>query len=159
VPEADAALVRDGDEARVRVQALDNAEWTAPVARTSWSVDAGARTLRVEVDLPKPGETLDPRLRPGMYAYVRVTVPMPEAWVLPAAAVVKAGDATVCYRVVDGRAVRTPIRSGRTDGKFTEVFQRQKPDGGWEDFTADDAVIADKAAALSDGQEVAVTEQ
>ena len=62
VPEADAGLVAEGSPVRIAVQALPGPELTGTVARTSWSLDPGSRTLRTEVDVPNP----DGRLRPGM---------------------------------------------------------------------------------------------
>jgi RND family efflux transporter MFP subunit len=155
VPEADAALVRPGDEATVQVQALRGATFRATVTRTAWALEPGARTLRTEIDLPNP----DGRLRPGMYVQARVVVELPEAWVLPAAALVKQGDATVCYRVEAGKAVRTPVQTGRSDGTFTEVFKKQKlgAANAWEDFTGQESVVATVAASLTDGQAVPVS--
>jgi RND family efflux transporter MFP subunit len=151
VPEADAALVRPGAEATVRVQSLGGAAIRGAVARTAWALDPSARTLRTEIDLPNP----DGRLRPGMYVQARVAVDLPEAWVLPATALAKQGDAVVCYRVEGGKAVRTPVQTGRSDGTLTEVLKWQKPGAAnaWEDFTGRESVAA-PAANLTDGQAV-----
>ncbi|HVK11973.1 MAG TPA: efflux RND transporter periplasmic adaptor subunit [Gemmataceae bacterium] len=151
VPEADAALVRNGAKAAVRVPALRGAEFTGTVSRSAGALDSAARTLRTEIDLPNPEGTL----RPGMFATVRIVCEMPPAWVLPAAAVLKQADQTVVYLARDGKAVRLPVRPGRTDGTFTEVFQKQKA-GGWEDWTGSEPVLAGPIATLSDGQEVPV---
>jgi HlyD family secretion protein len=152
VPEADAALVRKGAEVKISVQALPGIEFTGKVSRTSESLDASSRTLRTEIDLPNP----DGRLRVGLFVTARIVADMPEAWVLPASAVVKQADVTVCFRLKDGKAVKTPIRIGRSDGTFTEVFKKQK-DGApavWEDWTGDEQLLAGQTANLSDGQAV-----
>jgi RND family efflux transporter MFP subunit len=151
VPEADAALVHKGQKATVRVSAL-NAGFEGTVSRTAEALQPGSRTLRVEVDLPNA----DRRLRPGMYVTSSIAAEMPEAWVLPANAVVKQAEQVVCYLYRDGKAVRLPIRTGRTDGKFTEVFEKAGPGGAWEAWTGTEDVLAGPAATLSDGQAVEV---
>ena len=86
---------------------------------------------------------------------MRITAAMPQAWVLPASAVVKQADLTVCFRYDNGKAVRTVIQSGRSDGKFTEVFKKQRPGTTtWDDWTGDEQVLAGQTANLSDGQGV-----
>lgn len=150
VPEADAGLVSEGLPVRVAVQAVRGPELTGTVARTSWSLEPGSRTLRTEIDLPNEGG----KLRPGMYVYARVTATMPEAWAVPAAAVGKAGDEPVVYLVEGGKAVRTPVQVLHGDGQFTQVARYKKPGAaGWTDFTGAEAV-ASPAAAVSDGQPV-----
>lgn len=150
VPEADAGLVAEGRPVRVAVQALGGPDVASTVARTSWSLEPGSRTLRAEIDLPNP----DGRVRPGMYVYARVTAELPEAWSLPAAAVHKLGDEHVVYRVVEGKAVRTPVEVVRGDGQFTQVRRYKKSAStDWADWTGGEAV-ASPAAACSDGQPI-----
>jgi HlyD family secretion protein len=148
VPEADAGLVAEGSPARIAVQALPGPELTGTVARTSWGLDPGARTLRAEVDVPNP----DGKLRPGMYAYARVTAELPAAWAVPAAAVGKAGDDFVVYLAAGGKAVRCPVQVLRGDGQFTQVRRYKKPGAAdWTDVTGGER-FASPAAALTDGQ-------
>lgn len=151
VPEADAGLVREGQEVRLTVQALSRPGLTGKVTRTSWSLEPGSRTLRTEIDLPNP----DGAVRPGMYVYAGITATLPEGWAVPAAAVGKAGDEFVVYRVVDGKAVRTPVQVGHGDGKITQLRRYKKPGATeWTEFTGTETV-ATPAAALTDGQAVA----
>jgi HlyD family secretion protein len=154
VPEADAALVTKGVKAKVSIPALKGVEFAGEVKRTAEALDPGSRTLRVEIDLPNP----DRKLRPGQYVNASITAPMPEAWVLPANAVVKQADQTVCFLYSDGKAVRLPIQPGRTDGTWTEVFRKQKSGvpGAWEDWTGREDVLSGPAATLTDGQAVSV---
>jgi HlyD family secretion protein len=154
VPESDAALVTKGAKAKVSVPALRGAEFSGAVKRTSEALDPGSRTLRVEIDLPNP----ERKLRPGQYVYVWITAEMPPAWVLPANAVVKQADQTVCFLYRDGKAVRLPIQPGRTDGTWTEVFKKQRvgSPGAWEDWTGQEDVLSGPAATLADGQAVEI---
>jgi len=150
VPEADAGLIRDGLPVRIIVQALDGPELTGTVARTSWSLEPGSRTLRAEIDLPNK----DGRVRPGMYVYARVTAELPEAWAVPAAAVGKADDESVVYLAENGKAVRVAVQVVRGDGQFTQVRAYRKPGAAdWTAFTGAEAV-AMPAAVLTDGQTI-----
>ncbi len=152
VPEADAVAVRNGTPASVRIQALGSRELKGEVTRSSWSLEATERTLRTEIDLPNP----EGKLRPGMYAYALIAVQHPNLLTLPATAVVKQGDQTFCYRVENGRAIRTPIKVGLAGDGHVEVLQKQtKADGDapWEEFTGGEEII-NNPAGLSDGQVV-----
>jgi multidrug efflux pump subunit AcrA (membrane-fusion protein) len=147
VPEADAGLVQDGSAVSLSIPALRIPALTAKVTRTSWALAPGSRTLRAEIDLPN-GEG---GLRPGLYVYAKVTGALPESWTLPAAAVVKLGDTMACFRIENGKAVRTPVLAGRSDGTLTEVLKLQKGAGkAWADWTGKEEVAA-SAAGLSDG--------
>lgn len=149
VPEADAALVGPGAEAKLDIPALGSQPVAGKVARVSWSLDPAARTLRAEIDLPNP----ENKLRPGMYVSGRIALPQPEAWALPAGAVVTQGDQWVCFEVRDGKAVRVNVRVGRGDGQIIELLKKQDA-GGWADFSGSETVIADKVSGLTDGQQV-----
>ena len=156
VPEVDAVLIRKGAEAKISVQAMKGAELGGHVSRTSEALEAGSRTLRTEIDVPNP----DGALRPGMYVVGQIKAAMPEAWVLPASAVVKQADIIVCFQYKDGKAVRTVIQTGRSDGKFTEVFKKQQPGStAWEDWTGNEQVLSGETAGLADGQAVQPAEK
>jgi RND family efflux transporter MFP subunit len=153
VPEADAELVNEKSEVKLTVQALYGPSLRGKIVRTSWALDPGARTLRTEIDMPNK----DDRLRPGNYVYAQITNQLPDAWTLPTSALVKQGDAAVCFVIEDGKAVRTPVQVGRGDGKFIQVMKRQRPGSPpvWEDFTGTETIAA-RAAGLTDGQSVQV---
>ena len=159
VPEADAAQVHDGMEAHVRVQALQDQEFTGQVTRSSFVLDNQARTLHTEIDLPNA----DGRLRPGLYAVARLTVERAGALTLPASAVRTEDDQPSVMLVKDGKAVRTPVKLGARQGRRLEVLKLQThpPQQGepaaWDDFTGSEEVVATSPASLTDGQAVRVT--
>ncbi len=132
VPEAEASSVHKGTKARVRVQANDYAEYSATVARTSWALDYRSRTLRAEIDLPNK----EGALRPGTYAYGMVEIDRHDVLTFPMAAVTEIGNEVCCYLYEDGKAVRTPVQTGISDGEHVEVF-RKKVKQKWEPFTGD----------------------
>lgn len=157
VPEADAAYVAPGTTARVRVPALAGHEFTARVTRTSWALDPTARTLVAQIELPNPKATF----RPGMYAYGSVVIERTNVPALPTSAVTQIGNQTYCYLVVEGKAVRTPVRTGVSDGTWIEVSGKLAPsagssDGTWLPFDGTEAVIEGDLSGVSDGQPVTV---
>jgi multidrug efflux pump subunit AcrA (membrane-fusion protein) len=149
VPEADADLVKEKSEVILTIQALSGPTLSGTVTRTSWALDAGARTLRAEIDLPNKGG----RLRPGMYVYARIINQLPTGWTLPASAVAKQGDSTVCFLVEGNKAVQRAVQVGRSDGQFVEVLKRQKSESSpeWSELTGTETIAA-RATGLTDGQ-------
>lgn len=157
VPEADAAFISDGVPARIRCQMIKDQDFQGKVTRSSWSLDAKARTLRAEIDLPNP----QGKLRPGMYAYVTFKAESPSGFTLPAAAVVTQGEQVYCFRVENDKAIRTPLKIGARNAQEVQVFRKQTTvpskageSGVWEDFTGQEEIAASNAASLADGQAV-----
>ncbi|MBM3981127.1 MAG: efflux RND transporter periplasmic adaptor subunit [Planctomycetes bacterium] len=150
VPEADAGLVSAGQEVRLAIQAVQGPEVVGKVARTSWALEPGSRTLRTEIDLPNNNGLL----RPGTYVHAKLSAELPAAWAVPAAAVGKVGDEPVMYLVENGKAARVAVQLLKGDGQFTQV-RRYKRAGAsdWTDVTGAEQV-ASPAAALTDGQAV-----
>jgi multidrug efflux pump subunit AcrA (membrane-fusion protein) len=66
VPELKAAGVHVDSDADIKVYGLDGKLLTGHVTRIAGALDPATRTMRVEIDLPNPNQTL----RPGMYAQV-----------------------------------------------------------------------------------------
>jgi RND family efflux transporter MFP subunit len=139
VPEADAGLVRDGMEAKVRAQGK---EFAGTVTRTSGFLDPRTRTLRTEIDLPNK----DGALLPGTYAYATLTARREGVLTLPASAVVAAPEGTYCYRVENGKAVRAPLQTGLSGGGLVEVLKIQTKPGTWEDVSGSEEIAANAAA-------------
>ena len=156
-PEADAPYVAPGTRARVRVPALANDEFPARVTRTSWALNSTSRTLTAQVELPNPRGTF----LPGMYAYGSVLIERPDVRALPVSAVTQIGNQTYCYLAVGGKAVRTPVQTGVSDGTWVEVAGKLvrsagSPDGTWAPFDGTEAVIDGDLSGISDGLPVNV---
>jgi RND family efflux transporter MFP subunit len=142
VPEVEAAKVDLGDSATLRIQALDGAEFKGQVTRTSWALDEENRTLTTEIDL----DNADGRLRPGMYATTTVQLAESnDAIALPVAAVARKDEATFCFVIRNGKAIRTPIKLGLRVGGEWEIA---------EGLSGDETVALAKAETLQDGQKV-----
>ncbi len=141
VPEAESALVEPGDPAKIRIQSLAGREVSGKVARTSWALDQGTRSLRVEIDLTNADGTL----RPGMYAYTTIVVAEhPDVLTLPLSAVIREPGKAYCVVAEEGKARRRPLRIGLSDGIRIEIL---------EGIATKDAVIA-SGADLAEGQDV-----
>lgn len=149
VPEADTGLVSPGGAVRLSLQS-GSGEEAGKVTRTSWSLEPGSRTLRTEIDVPNPKGLL----RPGMYAYARLTAELPAAWSVQTAAVGKVNDEPVMYLVEGGKAVRVVVELLRGDSQFTQVRRYKKPGASdWTDVTGAES-IATPAASLTDGRPI-----
>jgi HlyD family secretion protein len=151
IPEADANYVQQGTKAKVNLRAIEDADIEAEVTRTSWSLNVQTRTLRAEIDLPNP----DAKLLPGMYANCSVTIDRPHVRTLPLTAILPMGNQSCCYLVVDGKAVRTPVQIGPSDGKFVEVAKKFVHDQ-WSNFQGDEQVIMGDFSEIRDGGAVEV---
>jgi len=159
VPEVDAGRIQiEKAEVKLNVPALigQGLSGSYKLTRSSWALEPGTRTLRTEIDVPN----IDGRLRPGMYVYAKISNPSQECWTLPASAVIKQGDAMVCYQIdSQGKAMRKAVQVGRSDGAIIEVLHWQTQDSPprWEAFSGD-ATFAVRASGLSDGQLVPKTQ-
>jgi RND family efflux transporter MFP subunit len=146
VPEHEAAYVDIGDEVSLEVQSLQGAIFKGKVTRTSHAIEAANRSLETIVDLPNE----DGRLRTGMFATAKLTLDVKEnALSLPASAVIRRENVGYCYRLVDGKAVQTPIQIGVQVGSDFEVIS------GLSD---DDLIILNKASTLQNGQAVKLSQ-
>ena len=108
--------------------------------------------MRTELDF----SNAEGRLRPGMFVTARITTTLPETFALPASALMKQGDVTVCFRIEGGKAVRTPVQAGSTAGEWTQVLKVQASGASWRDIDGSE-VVAASSANLSDGQAVEVS--
>jgi HlyD family secretion protein len=159
IPGADAAWIKDNDPVSLRLQGAGGELYQGKVTRNARSLDPRARTLRTEIDIPNPRG----KLLPGMYVQASIAVEHHTAWTLPAGAVVTEGDQAFCYRVVDGKAVRTPLQVGLSGGGLVQVLKKEVPspspgeEARWEDVTGDEQVVVSDPATLSNGQAVRAT--
>ncbi len=170
IPEGDANYVhgeKDGNDsnhpvgtkAEVLIQAYRDKWIPAVVTRTSWALNVKSRTLRAEVDLHNP----DSKILPGMYAYGRVIIERPNVRALPASVLVKNGEKTFFWKYKDGHAMQTEVRTGVSDGEWTEVTNRQLPptssgEDPWAPIDGSEQVIVGDLSILTEGCPVKVAE-
>ncbi len=159
VPEAYARYVQQGTKAVVRPEALSGLQIPATVARTSWAIREKTRTLRAEINLSM--DEYD-GLRPGMYVKVKVLVQRSKVYALPAQtappqALMVSGNQTYCFLLKDGKAVKTAVLPGVSDGTWVEVT-KMKINDPWVKVTGDEQVIVADLSELTDGQTVQVAQ-
>ncbi len=125
VYERDLASVRIGDSADVVANAYPDERRRGRIAAIAGTVDTTTRTLKVRVVLANPGL----RLKPDMFATIRVVRGLRQAIVAPQAAVVREGAAAYVFvEVAPQRYRRRPVTLGRdTDGSQVEVISGLLP--------------------------------
>jgi HlyD family secretion protein len=157
VPEVDAPYVTVGSKASLRIQALAGREFDLAVTRIAPALQRQSRTLTAEVELPNAnGELL-----PGMYAYGAIELNRSKVRAIPSSATVQIGNRMCCYVVDKGKARRTQIQTGITDGDWVEVvkkgaFPTSGTPGPWQDFDGSEQIIVGDLSEISDGEHVAV---
>ncbi len=121
--EKDLASVHLGDDVSIRVDAYPQQAFAGKVSYQSPQVAADTRTVRARIDVANP----DARLRPGMFAKVRLTDPHTAnpnpVLVAPAGAVVRQGkEVFVFVPLGEGRFAVKPVEAGREVGGFAEIL-------------------------------------
>lgn len=146
VPVSDLLLARlaEGDAVTLRVDALGPTAHAGTIHRLHPAVDPRSRRGVVEV-------TFDhrvPGIRPGQLCRATFREPAGSVLAVPFTALRRDRDGEYVYRVVDGRAVRTPVITGRHLGGQVEVV-----DG----LEAGATVVIRGFLRLHDGMAVRVT--
>jgi membrane fusion protein, multidrug efflux system len=144
LPERTFTQIKVGQPVEVNTDALPNARFVGRVDAINPRIDAGGRSLEVRAELPNS----EGRLRPGMFARVRVIVgDRADALMVPEESIVPQGDSFAIYRVVDGAARRVPVTLGVRRAGLVEVIG---------DVKAGDQVVTAGMRVQRDGQPVRV---
>ncbi len=139
VPEQSIGKVSVGQSISLQTTAYPDRSFAGTVARISPSLNATARTLTVEAEVPNP----DGLLKPGQFATVRITQSEPEnAVMIPAAAVKTDGDTNKVFVVKDGAAREVLVQLGLLENELIQIKQG---------VAEGDAVVTSSLDALSDG--------
>jgi membrane fusion protein (multidrug efflux system) len=142
VPEAEVPFIHNGVPAGVTVEELAGRTFKGSVTRFAHALNEATKTMLAEIELPNPnGE-----LRPGMYASVQLEVERKQdALLVPVQALVVEKAGTSVFIVADGKAKKTPVRTGFNDGVNVEILEGAKPD---------QPIILVGKQTLNDGQSV-----
>lgn len=134
VLESELRYLREGSGARVRFAALPDTTFSASVESVNPLVDPGTRSGRVTLVTPNP----DHRIKPGMYATVRVDArAFPDRILIPREAVVERGEprreVVFVLRDLDeagrGRSEWRYVATGRGNEDEVEVLASPGTDG------------------------------
>jgi HlyD family secretion protein len=146
VPDRDVPYCGLGDPAIIRVDALNDREFTGVVSRIADSEDVNDRTMRVEVDLANP----DRALRNGMYGRADIVLEKnTNNLTVPSTAVLdrdSAGEGHVQV-VRDGKVFRQTVKVGRDSGHLAEIVSGLDPDA---------QVVSPPDLSMADGTPVEV---
>lgn len=135
-------LMRAGTPAQVRSSGLPGRSIDGKVARSAQALNARARTMRVEVDVPNP----DLALVPGMYVTVALHLPQRGLVAVPAAALVfRTGRPQVARVDAHGRVEFADVAIARDDGTRVELSSG---------VAAGDRLILNVSSQIENGQAV-----
>ena len=144
IAEADSALVKLNQEAKLHVDALLGRQFPCKVVRFATALDRGTRTMRAELEL----DVHDPALRPGMFGSVTIElVRVEKALLLATNLLLPSADKPAVMVIENGRAKRREIVIGANDGIRMHVKDGLK---------GDEAIISDGKNMVRDGQSVEI---
>lgn len=124
VRESDAADLRVGSGADLEFATYPGRAYKGRVTFLYPTVAEQTRSLRARIAIANA----DGRLKPGMYATVRLSSPTRSALTVPRSAVLQTGERAVVF-VDQGRGVLRPmdVVTGRTAGEYVEVLSGLAP--------------------------------
>ncbi|HET6467814.1 MAG TPA: efflux RND transporter periplasmic adaptor subunit [Geminicoccaceae bacterium] len=138
------AAVAPGQAIEVQVDAFDRERFRGEVYAIDPLVDESGRSIVLRARLPNP----DQRLRPGLFARVELVLnEKPAALLLPEQALIPEGAEQFVYRVVDGKATRTPVETGLRREGMVEITAG---------LTAADVVVVAGQLKIRDGAPVQI---
>lgn len=140
--EKDFKRITQGVQALVEVDAFPGEQFAGVVSRVAPVFDAATRTASMEIEVPNPGY----RLKPGMYARVRLTAQRKaDALTVPRTAVVDSEGRRGVF-LPDGQSAKfQPVQTGLQDNDRVEIV---------EGLTDGQRVITTGALALREGDRI-----
>jgi membrane fusion protein (multidrug efflux system) len=146
VPEREIATLKAGQPVQLQVDALPGRTFEGAVDRVAPVVDSGSGTFRVICAFAGGSA-----LQPGMFGRIKIDYDQrANALVIPRVALLDDQGTPAVYAVRKGKAVRVPVKTGYTDGEWTEVRSGLK---------LGEAVVTAGKVALRDGSAVQVIGQ
>jgi membrane fusion protein (multidrug efflux system) len=142
LPEKYAGLVMKGLKVEVGVDAWPGRTFRGEIQAIDPKLDEATRTVRARARLPNA----DLALKPGMFAHVILDLGrIRQGLFVPEQALEAKGSTSTVFRVVDGRAVLTVVKTGERRTGFVEITEGIKPQ---------DWVVTDGQLKLRDGMSV-----
>jgi len=125
IPEGEFAWTKIGTPAFISVDAYPGEEFQGSVTRVNPSIAPTTRTFHVEVEIPNPGK----RLRPGMFARVRLQVRQERKTGIPMDALNRLAGTGVYYvfAVADGKAQKKNVVLGLREGNWVAIEDGLSP--------------------------------
>src|SRR6202790_3421979 len=143
---ASGELMNAGIPAEIRATGAVGGVFSGTIARSAESINAQARTMRVEVDMPNANRALVP----GMYVNIAFRLPPRGLVEVPAAALIFRASGTLVAKVDAGGKVRFKnVAIARDNGSLVELASGVQPG---------DKLVLNISSQIADGQTVAVNE-
>jgi len=144
VPEIFLTQVKDRQSLQITLDALPDKAYDGQVFAINPLIDANGRSIVIRAQVPNK----DGRLRPGMFARVRLFTSASKATlVVPEESLFPVGDDKYVYKVIDGKAARQKVEIGaRREGRVEIV----------NGLAADDLVVTAGGLKLREGTAVTV---
>jgi RND family efflux transporter MFP subunit len=143
---ASGELMNAGVPAEIRASGAVGGVFSGKIARSAESINAQARTMRVEVDMPNAGHALVP----GMYVNVAFRLPPRGLVDVPAAALIFRATGTQVAQVgANGKIQFQDVVIARDNGSLVELASGVKPG---------DRLVLNISSQIAAGETVAVNE-
>jgi RND family efflux transporter MFP subunit len=143
---ASGELMNAGIPAEIRATGAVGGVFSGKIARSAESINAQARTMRVEVDMPNA----DHALVPGMYVNIAFRLPPRGLVEVPAAALIFRASGTQVAQVdTNGKIQFENVVIARDNGSLVELASGIKPG---------DRLVLNISSQIASGQTVAVNE-
>jgi RND family efflux transporter MFP subunit len=143
---ASGELMTAGVPAEIRATGAVGGVFSGKIARSAESINAQARTMRVEVDMPNANHALVP----GMYVNVAFRLPPRGLVEVPAAALIFRASGTQVAQVDANRKIRfADVAIARDNGSLVELASGVQPG---------DKLVLNISSQIASGQTVAVDE-
>ena len=122
--EAEAGSVREGSGATIELAAFPGRPFKGRVEYVYPTLQEVSRTLRARVVVANS----ERRLKPGMYAAVRITTPTRRALTVPASAVIRTGERSMIFVDMGGGSLMPhEVETGRTGDEYVEILSGVEP--------------------------------
>jgi membrane fusion protein (multidrug efflux system) len=124
VPEPEVLFIKNGLPVQVKLEEAPGRAFPGSVTRFAHALDSATKTMLAEIEIPNP----DGALRPGAYATVQMEVERkPDALLVPLQALLIEKAGTSVFKAVEGKARKSPVRTGFNDGVNVEIVEGVKP--------------------------------
>ncbi len=142
VPEIYLGRVRPGQEVSMRVDAYPDEVFSGSIYAVEPAVEESSRTVLARARMPNLGV----KLRPGMFARVGLVLgERANALMIPEQAIVPRGRENFVFRVVDGKAALTEVKTGHRAPGEVEIVAG---------LSASDVIVTEGQLKLQDGTPV-----
>jgi multidrug efflux pump subunit AcrA (membrane-fusion protein) len=122
--EAEAASVREGSGATIELAAFPGRSFKGRVEYVYPTLQEASRTLRARVAVANS----EGRLKPGMYATVRITTPTGRALTVPTSAVIRTGERSMVFVDMGGGSLMPhEVETGRRGDEYVEILSGVEP--------------------------------